>query len=455
MQNIEHFLLLTSVILFMCLPIVSAGTVGFFSQDWSYPASYLVYPRALDCVGQMVYFGSHNTFGFTNYLYAVNITNGQLKWWYNTTLPVNYVSNFTYNGNTYIIAATGGSVSLPSQSYVLALYTQKNATLWNSTNLNAPVQSLGTAGSDVSINEDVIAGLANGQVLRLSGSNGSLQWRYNCEGNITIGNVPNIVQLDNGSIAVGTSSLTTGQGYLYCFTKDGLPIWNYTSEISNPLREIKRFRTLNEIVAAFKDVIDVRNGTNGAEISQWPFNTTQHIAPFNVTQEITDILCIEDYTGDGFPDIVVGTEGGTGGFLMIINGRDATLTRGATQVSSYTLPYIQYMYFNDNLLNKTLAISIEDSSHQYYVCGVNASDLTVMKEFPVSGIFAPTNLVSIANSTNFTGNLLFSAGNVVYYVSGNEIVYSEFPSQIMVVVLILTIGFLLAISRREHPRKVE
>jgi hypothetical protein len=209
------------------------------------------------------------------------------------------------------------------------------------------------------------------------------------------------------------------------------------------------------VVTAFTDVIDVRNGTTGAEIAPWPFNATERILPFNATQQVTDLLCTEDYTGDHFPDIVAGTENGTAGFLMIINGSNGVLFRGPVQVSSFTLSYIQYMYSYENgmpLLNKTLAVSIEASSGSNYILGVNTSDLTVMKEFPVPNNSAVRNLVNIGNSTNFTGDLLFSAGDAVYYISGTEIVYSEFPLQIMAVILILAVGVSVAILRRERLR---
>lgn len=457
MQRVNKLLFLAFVTFFMSLSVASAGTVGFFSQSWTYPVYpyssnplYQTSPGALDLIGQIVYFGSHYTFGYTNYLYAVNITNGQLEWRYNTALPVNYVSNFTYDNSTYIIAGTGGSTSLPLQSYVLAL-SQKNVTLWNSINLSSSVQSLGAAGSDVPNTEDVIAGLANGQVVRLSGNNGTIQWRYTqCAGSISAGNVPDIVQLDNGSVVVGTSG--GGQGHIYCLEKKGSLAWSYTS---TPLRLVTRFGSLNDVVTAFTDVIDVRNGTTGAEIAPWPFNATERILPFNATQQVTDLLCTEDYTGDHFPDIVAGTENGTAGFLMIINGSNGMLFRGPVQVSSFTLSYIQYMYSYENgmpLLNKTLAVSIEASSGSNYILGVNTSDLTVMKEFPVPNNSAVRNLVNIGNSTNFTGDLLFSAGDAVYYISGTEIVYSEFPLQIMAVILILAVGVSVAILRRERLR---
>jgi hypothetical protein len=450
MRCVNEIVLLTFVILFMCLPIASAGTIGFFSQDWTYPAYYIIYPGALDVVGQIAYFGSHYTgTPLTNFLYAMNITTGDLIWRYNTSLPFNYVSNFTYNDSTYIIAGTGDPTYFPSEGYVLAFSPQENVTVWGSINLDSSVQSLGAAGSGVPNNEDVIAGLANGQVVRLSGSSGSIEWRYPCAGNITADNVPDIVQLDNGSVVVGTSSVNTGQSYIYCFEKNGTVAWNYPLKVNIPLRLIKRFGNLNEVVVAFGDVIDARNGTTGGEIWSQPFNATQNVAPYSVTQLVTDLLCTEDYTGDGFPDIVAGTDGG---FLMILNGQNGTLFKESAQIS-YTLSYIQYMYSYESgvaLLNKTLVVSIETSSYSYYVCGVNASDLTVMNEFPVSGIFGAMNLLNTANSTNYTGDLLFSAGSNVYFISGTAIVFSEFPSQIMVVVLIVVVGASVTILRRHR-----
>jgi hypothetical protein len=457
MRHINKFASLALVILFLCLPIASAGTVGFFSKDWTYQAYYIIYPGALDVVGQIAYFGSHYTGApLTNFLYAVNITTGDLIWRYNTSLPFNYVSNFTYNNSTYIIAGTGDSFFLPSKGgYVLAFSPEENVTAWGSINLDCSVQSLGAAGSAVPNSEDVIAGLANGQVVRLSGNNGSIQWRYNCAGNITQGNVPDIVQLDNGSVAVGTSSLTTGQGYIYCLTKDGSLAWNNASQIGHPLRLVTRFGNLNDVVTAYTDVIDVRNGVNGTEVKPWPFNVTQHIAPFNVAQQITSLLATEDYTGDGFSDVVVGTDNG---FLMIINGQNATFVRGPLQASSNTLSHIQYMYSYESsvpFLNKTLAISIGNSSSTYNVCGVNASDLTVMNKFPVLGNFAPTNLLNVANSTNYTGDLLFSAGNVVYFISGSEIVFSEFPSQMMLVIFVILVSWISIVISKRHKSRIK
>jgi hypothetical protein len=208
------------------------------------------------------------------------------------------------------------------------------------------------------------------------------------------------------------------------------------------------------VVVAFTDFIDVRNGTTGAEIWSQPFNATQPVASYNVTQLVTDLLCTEDYTGDGFPDIVAGTDGG---FLMIINGQNGTLFQESAQIS-HTLSYIQYMYSYENgipLLNKTLAVSIEASSGACYVCGVNASALNIMKES--SGFsFQPANLVSIPNSTSYTGDLLFSvgtpSGSTVYFVSGTDIVFSEFPLQIMLVIVFLTLWISIVISKRHKLR---
>jgi len=449
MQYVNRLLFLTFATFFMSVSVVSGGAVSPVSHDWTYNAYGVIYPGALDVVGQIAYFGTNYDFGFgyTNFLYAVNITNGNLIWRYNTTLPVNYVSNFTYANSTYIIAGTGGSTSLPSQSHVLALYQQKNVTLWDSANLYSSVQSLGAAESDFPNNEDVIAGLANGQLVRLWGSNGTKQWERTCAGNITIGRVPNIVKLDNGSVAVGTFSLDTEQSHIYCFSKDGTPTWNYTTNSYNPLRLIKRFGNLNDVVAAFADVIDVRNGTTGAEIWLGPFNVTQHIPPYKATQAVTDLLCAEDYAGDRFPDVVACT---TRGFIMIINGKNATLFRGPVQIS-HTSSYIQYMYSYENgvpLLNKTLTISIEDSSNSNYVYGVNASNLAVENGLHVP--YSAWNLVSISNSSSFAGDLLFSAANSVYYISGADVIFSEFPSQIIIVVLLGAVGVSETILRRHR-----
>jgi hypothetical protein len=140
---------------------------------------------------------------------------------------------------------------------------------------------------------------------------------------------------------------------------------------------------------------------------------------------------------------------------MIINGSDATVFRGPSEVSSLALSSTQYLYSYETgapLLNKTLVVSIENSSGSFYVYGVNASDLMVMKEFPVSGNFEAMNLVNVANSTNYTGDLLFSAGSTVYFISGTSIVYSEFPSQVMLVIVILTLSISVVISKRHRSR---
>jgi hypothetical protein len=75
-----------------------------------------------------------------------------------------------------------------------------------------------------------------------------------------------------------------------------------------------------------------------------------------------------------------------------------------------------------------------------------------MKEFSVLGIFAPRNLMYIANSTNFTGDILFSAGDAVYRISGSEFVISEFPSQMMLVLTVLTLNVSVVIIKRYKSR---
>ena len=432
---------------FLSFSVAYADTVRFFSLDWSYPAFYEILPRALDSFGQVVCYGSHAPAYPTNFLYARNVSNGNLIWQYNTILPVNYVTHFNSSGNLYVIAATGGSTTsgLLHKSYVVARAPNTNMTLWQSNNLNSSVTSLGSAESNVTSTEDVVAGLENGTVVRLSGkNNGAIQWRHNC-----VGTVYDIVQLNNGSVVVGTLETLTGTGHIYCFEKNGALRWSYTPAPSSRLTLVKRFGDVDsdgvpEVVAVFTDgLIHVLDGATGQEIvPRWPFS---------VGDDVKDLLCAQDYTGDGFPDIVAGTANGS---LIIVNGRDATRFRGPAQISSFTLSYIQYMQFYKNGIaysNKTLAVSLQENATAYFIRGINATTLSKTKEYSING--TARNLFNIGNFTsNFTGDLVFSVDNMVYSISGTEIIFSEFPSEIILVLLIGVVWFLVAVLRRAGLR---
>jgi hypothetical protein len=450
MQRVKKFLFLAFVTFFMSLSVASAGTFSFFSLNWNYTAlgPGTISQHALDSIGQVVYFGSGNTFGPHNYLYAVNIANGQEIWNYNTSLPVNYVSHFEYDNSEHIIAGTGGSSSIPSQSYVLAFSSSlNNGTLWISPNLNSTVECVGSAESNLTGTEDVVAGLKNGTIIRLSGNNGIIQWRYNGIVNVRY---TDIVQLNDGSVLVGTSDLVSPpEGHIYCLDKNGTLKWSYNSAAGNPLTLVRKFGDVNndgvpDVVAVFHDdYIYVLDGATGIGMSApW--------TPFNVGEIVTDLLCTQDYTGDDFPDIVVGT---LRGGLMIIDGRTATPVLPLTSVG-YVVSYIQYMNFSKNGVwssNKTLAVSIQQNSSftSQFIYGINASDLTPMKQFPVPGGVTAQNLFYVGNYTSpYTGDLLFTASNVVYSLSGTDIIFSEFASNFILISLMISIWFLILILRK-------
>jgi hypothetical protein len=291
----------------------------------------------------------------------------------------------------------------------------------------------------------VVAGLQNGTVVRLYGNSTGraiIEWQYNA-----IGTVYDIVQLNNGSVVVGTSdAVAPYEGHIYCLDRNGHLAWSYNSTSNDPLTPglVKEFGEVNndsvpDVVAVFHDgYIRVLNGTTGKEITPWPFN---------VGNPVTDLLCTQDYTGDGFPDIVTSTQNGS---LMIINGRTATLLRGPVQISNFTPSYIQYMYFYENGVaysNQTLAVSGQGSNGACYVYGLNASDLTPMEQFPVSA--TALNLFGIGNSTsNFTGNLLFTVANTVYCLQGSDIIVPEFTPNFILVSLVISIWLSILILRK-------
>jgi len=439
------------VTLSFCLLVPVANAVGVFSQLWSFyipiaPITFIS-PHALDSVGQVVYFGSSVTTGLTNYLYALNISNGHEIWRYNTSLPVNYVSHFKNDNVDYVVGGTGGSTTQTGKSYVYCFNLLSNTTTrWKSINLNSSVISVVSAQSYVTNGEDVIAGLDNGTVIRLRGDNGAILWKYPC-----IGSVFSVTQLKNGSIIVGTRVIPN-QGRVYCLNANGSLRWGPVLSQNYLLTLVRKFDDIDgdgepEVVAVINDFTDgfihVFNGRDGTEFSSpWPFNSQG--------DRIKDLLCTEDYTEDGFHDIVIGTEDGN---LTIVNGFNASRFRGPVSVG-YTVSYIQYMYFYDNAivyLNKTLAVSLQGNDFAYYIRGVNASDLTIMKEFPV--VARAQNLFNIGNSTNtFVGDLIFTVNNVAYCITGDEIVTPEFSSQTILVILIVLVWFLMVSLRRGRLR---
>jgi hypothetical protein len=452
MWRITRFLFLIFVTFFMSLSLASASIIGVFSlKQWG-QASYEILPNALDSFGQAFYYGSSDPSSSANYLYASYVSSGSLAWKYNTGLPVNYVSNFSINGNAYVIAGTGGSTfsGLLQQSYVIAR-SSDNRTLWQSINLNSSVESLGSTESSIIGNEDVVAGLENGTIIRLSGNNGTIIWRYSGVGSLSP-RPYDIFQLNNESFVVGTrDSGYPYEGHIYCF-KNGALCWENSSAPSNPLTLVERFGDVNndgvpDVIAVFSDAyIHVFDGATGKSMgSPWPFH---------VGDLVSSLLCSQDYTGDGFPDIVAGTRLGR---LMIINGRNGTLVRGPITVGS-TVAYVNYMYSYESggtySLNKTLAVSLLNSAYVPIISGVNASDLTTMENVTVPGGVVAQNLFSIGNYTSpYTGDLLFTAGtadNVVYFLSGTDIIFPEFSSQVVFIFLVVTVGFCVAISRRRR-----
>jgi hypothetical protein len=434
------------VLLFLSLSMPLVNAFGFFSLQWNYPASAQISQHALDSIGETVYFGSADTFGLTNYLYAVNIATGALLWRYNTSLPINYVSNFRNNNTDYIAVGTGGSTLQHSKSFVYVRQLDNQA-FWQSVNLNSSIKSLSAATSYVSNGQDVVAGLENGTLLRFRGDTGEILWRQPVTGAVF-----SISELKNGSIVVGSREVPN-MGHVYCFEKNGTLRWESPPPY-DPITLVKTFADANgdgepEVVAVFYDgKVHVLNGWSGNELSPaWPFN----VSPDNVK----DLLCTEDFTGDDFPDIICGTEDGN---LTIIDGLNAQRFREPIH-TGYTLISLQYMYsYSDGSAsqNKTLAVSLYTTTLPitYYVYGINATDLTLMKSYPVGA--QALNLLNVGNRTdNLIGDLIFTAGNSVYYLSGTDIIYSEFSSQILVLSIIVILSLALILQRRRFSRKNE
>jgi hypothetical protein len=168
---------------------------------------------------------------------------------------------------------------------------------------------------------------------------------------------------------------------------------------------------------------------------------------------VRDLLCTQDYTGDGFPDMVVSTQNGS---LMIINGRTAKPVLSSTLLSSYVVAYIQYMYSYENgasYLNKTLAVSLENTTTSYVplICGVNVTNFAVTGQIPTPGEVVAQNLFSVSNYTStFTGDLLFTTNNVIYFLAGSNIITSEFPFPVTFIVLIIVVWLSIVILRRRR-----
>jgi hypothetical protein len=455
-----HKKLVTLTLTLLILISISASfaaSVETYSLSWSFPIlspTYTILQNALDSIGQVLYFGSGQNFYPYNYLYAVNITNGQMIWNYDTIQPVNYISHFKYNNSDHIIVGIGGSTTIPLQSYVLAFRdSQNNATLWISPNLKSSVACVCSVESNVTDTEDVVAGLQNGTVVRLYGNStgiATIEWQYNA-----IGVVQDIVQLNNGTVVVGTSdAIAPYEGHIYCLDKNGRLLWSYDSTSDDPLIPglVKEFGGANNdggpnVVAVFYNgSICVLSGTTGNGIAPWPFNT-------GAGNAVRDLLCTQDYTGDGFPDMVVSTQNGS---LMIINGRTAKPVLSSTLLSSYVVAYIQYMYSYENgasYLNKTLAVSLENTTTSYVplICGVNVTNFAVTGQIPTPGEVVAQNLFSVSNYTStFTGDLLFTTNNVIYFLAGSNIITSEFPFPVTFIVLIIVVWLSIVILRRRR-----
>lgn len=450
MHSSKKTALLALAVVFSFLT-ASASAASIFAQVWTFPAYDQILPHALDSFGNVVYFGSANTFlgGYTNFLYAVNITNGHEIWHYNSSLPVNYVSHFKHNNLDYVVAATGGSLIQPDKGYVITHSPANlpNATLWQSINLGASVKSVGSAESNSTGNDDIAAGLDNGTIERLSGANnGLVLWERTVNGSVfTVSN------LKGGSVIAGSRD-SNFNGHVYCFEMNGTLRWSFppSSTAIPSLILLKAFKDVTgdeipEVIAVFHDgKIHLLNGATGQEVTQegWPF-------PSPGGYSVKDLLCTEDYTGDGFPDFVAATDNGA---LIIVNGQNASLFKGPTPIAT-SLSYIQYMYFYKNGMayqNKTLVVSASEfaPSLTYFVRGVNATTLAVMKEY--SPPAQASNLLDIGNYTsNFTGDVIFTAGNTVYALSGTDIIVPEYTSNFLLVSLLIIVWFsILALRKR-------
>jgi hypothetical protein len=292
-------------------------------------------------------------------------------------------------------------------------------------------------------NDDVVAGLDNGTIVRLSGTNGNILWK-NPD---ALGSIFTVSNLKGGSIVAG--SREAGLGHVYSLDINGAIKWTFPPTSTTSLTLLKVFTNVTqngvpEVIAAFTDGrIHVLNGTTGQEISPWPFD--------NHGDNVKDLLCTQDYTNDGFPDIIFGTEYGN---LTIINGFTKDIVKGPVN-TGYVIGSIQYMYFHQNgvwYLNKTLAISVHTPlpSLNYYIYGVNATTLALMpKQFQVPNNAQAQNLVNIGNYTSFyTGDLIFSANNNVYNISGTEIIVPEFAQSLLLVILLIAVSFLILILRK-------
>jgi len=464
MQPYKNLIPLALVILLLISVSASyANTVQILSADWSFSIlndpSYPISQNALDTVGQVAYFGSVNTQPGSpdNFLYAVNITNGQELWFYNTSLPVSYVSQFQYNTTDEgIVVGLGNPSNLVITSGRVLAFSgpQSNATLWESMIFTSAVLSLGSASGNNPNTEDIVAGLMNGSIIRLSGTNGTFEWQYNGVGPVSAP-LYDIFQLEpnKGSVIVGTRNYGVAEaGHIYCLEKNGTLRWSYNSTAGNPFSLARKFYDVKgdgvpDVVAVFSDdliyVLDGDSSGTGKVIPPWPFNATVLI---------NDLICTQDYTGDGIPDIVAAVNDS----IMIINGANASVFKGPTRISSLTVSDIQYMYFYQNgmtYLNTTLAANCEDYSSQtgitYYIRGINAtgSSLSIMKNY--SNPSKPLNLYPIPTSSNsFTGDLLFTIGNTVYDVQGTGIVVPEFASNFLLVTLMISIWVLILIVKR-------
>lgn len=436
MKSLKKLPLLTLTLIFF-LFIASAHAISSFSVSWSFNAQGPILQHALDTLGNVTYFGSGTAFGITNYLYAFNLTSGAKLWQYNTSIPINYISHFKFNTTLdAIIAGTGGSTTLINNSYVLAK-TPSNATLWKTTNLNSSVTSLASVESNVTGSEDVMAGLANGTLFRLSGNNGLIQWRNECNGTIY-----DIVRMQDGSIIVGSSRFLGPVGsHIYRFEKNGTLKWAVPYDF--PLTTVAQLGNTNNVVVAVRDgLIHMLDASTGQESLPWPFSDP-------AGKIVTDLLAAQDYTADGIADIVASLNDGS---LMIVDSQNATLIRGPQTIATANIYYIQYMYFyegGNTFLNKTLAVSAVDFGppFAYSVRGINATTLTTMKQYNTTAI--AQNLINIEKFTSFyTGDLVFTANDTVFNLSGTDIIVPEFASNLVLVSLLISIWLLMLVFRR-------